>query len=150
THVLIVDDEPLSRSALASALEARTDIESLDSARDAVEALKLLEEKSYDVLLLDIHMPELSGIELTDQLSKRDKALPSIVFVTAHQQHAIAAFERHAVDYVLKPFSNQRINEAMNVALRRSQNERVATLVGLLPRIQSLLPMPAKVAIKSK
>jgi two-component system, LytTR family, response regulator len=150
THVLIVDDEPLSRSAVTSALEDRGDIESLDSARDAVEALKMLEEKVYDVLLLDIHMPELSGIELTDQLNKRNKRLPSVVFVTAHQEHAIAAFERHAVDYVLKPFSSQRINEALDVAMRRSQNERVAALLGLLPHIQSLLHVPAKVAIKSK
>jgi two-component system LytT family response regulator len=149
-RVLIVDDEPLARSALTGALEERTDIESLDSARDGVEALKMLEQKSYDVLVLDIHMPELSGIELTDRLNKRNKPLPSIVFVTAHQQHAIAAFERHAVDYVLKPFSNQRIHEAMDVAMRRSQNERVAALAGLLPQMQSLLHVPLKVAIKSK
>jgi DNA-binding LytR/AlgR family response regulator len=149
-RVLIVDDEPLARSALTGALEDRTDIESLDSAMDAVEALKMLEQKSYDVLVLDIHMPELSGIELTDRLNKRNKPLPSIVFVTAHQQHAIAAFERHAVDYVLKPFSNQRINEAMDVAMRRSQNERVAALAALLPQMQSLLHVPLKVAIKSK
>ncbi len=65
-RVLIVDDEPLSRSALADALAARNDIEALDSAHDAIEALEMLDGKSYDVLLLDIHMPELSGIELAD------------------------------------------------------------------------------------
>lgn len=149
-RVLIVDDEPLSRKAVASALEARNDIEALDSAEDAVKALEMLEVKPYDVLLLDIHMPELSGIELADRLNKRQRPVPSIVFVTAHQQHAIAAFERHAVDYVLKPFSNQRINEALDVAVRRTQSERVARLVELLPDLQKLLTKTAKVAIKSK
>ena len=66
-RVLIVDDEPLSRSALADALAARNDIEALDSAHDAIEALEMLDGKPYDVLLLDIHMPELSGIELADR-----------------------------------------------------------------------------------
>src|SRR6266702_2740444 len=69
-RVLIVDDEPLSRSALADALAARNDIEALDSAHDAIEALEMLDGKSYDVLLLDIHMPELSEIERAASLMK--------------------------------------------------------------------------------
>ena len=119
-RVLIVDDEPLSRSALADALAARNDIEALDSAHDAIEALEMLDGKSYDVLLLDIHMPELSGIELADRLNKRPRPIPSIVFVTAHDQHAVAAFEKHAVDYVLKPFSTGRIHEALHHRLARA------------------------------
>lgn len=149
-NVLIVDDEPLSRSALARALDGRVDIESLDSAKDGIEALKLMQDKSYEILLLDIHMPELSGIELADELKKKNKPLPSIVFVTAHQEHAIAAFERHAVDYVLKPFSNERIHDAMDAAARRSQSERAAAIMELLPNIKKLLPPSEKVAIKAK
>lgn len=149
-NVLIVDDEPLSRSALADALEGRSDVETLDSVKDAVEALQLMKDKSYEVLLLDIHMPELSGIELADELNKKNKPLPSIVFVTAHQQHAIAAFERHAVDYVLKPFSNRRIQQAVDVAARRSQSERAAALIELLPDLKKLMPTREKVAIKAK
>src|SRR5260370_17335286 len=80
-RVLIVDDEPLSRSALANALVARNDIEALDSADDAVEALEMLEEKSYDVLLLDIHIPELSAIQLATRLTKSHHPLPSILSV---------------------------------------------------------------------
>src|SRR5215475_10024050 len=85
-RVLIVDDEPLARNALKNAVSQRKDVVFLDSAADAVEALEMLERKSYDVLLLDIQMPELSGIELADRLNKR-RGVPAIIFVTAHDQH---------------------------------------------------------------
>lgn len=91
----------------------RKDVESLDSAADAVEALEMLEKKSYDVLLLDIQMPELSGIELADRLNNRRAASPAIIFVTAHDQHAVAAFKKHAVDYVLKPFQSEEFGRLL-------------------------------------
>src|SRR5580765_6744315 len=119
-QVLIVDDEPLSRKTLAKVLAERKDIESLDMAKDAVDAMGMLETKSYDILLLDIQMPELSGIELAERLQAKQGPLPAIVFVTAHQQHALAAFEKHAVDYVLKPFSSARIHAAVNAAAQRA------------------------------
>src|SRR5208282_5470936 len=81
-RVLIVDDEPLAQTALANILAARSDVEHFDSAKDAVEALDRLAKDPYDVLLLDINMPELSGTELVDQLRERGHPLPSIVFVT--------------------------------------------------------------------
>ena len=149
-RVLIVDDEPLSRSALKNAVLERKDVEVLDSAADAVEALDMLERKPYDVLLLDIHMPELSGMELADRLNKRVRAIPSIVFVTAHHEHAVAAFERHAVDYVLKPFSPERIHEALDVAIRRTESERAAQLIRVLPQLERLLSKSPKIAVKTK
>jgi len=149
-RVLIVDDEPLSRSSLKNALRARNDIQALDCANDAVDALELLQKKPYDVLLLDIQMPELSGIELADRLNKRRQPIPSIVFVTAHHQYAVAAFEKHAVDYVLKPFSNNRIHEALDMAIRRTESERAAQFVKILPQLEELLSKSAKIAIKTK
>jgi two-component system LytT family response regulator len=149
-RVLIVDDEPLARIALENALSSRKDIETLESANDAVEALERLEEKTYDVLLLDIHMPELSGIELADVLNKRRRPMPSIVFVTAHDEHAVAAFEKHAVDYILKPFSVDRILEAVDLAVRRTESERAARLMKILPQLETLLSKSAKIAIKAK
>lgn len=132
-RVLIVDDEPLARSALSNVLVARDDVELFDSASDAVEAIEKLKKERYDVLLLDINMPELSGIELVDSLKKRGQAMPAIIFVTAHQQYAVAAFEKHAVDYILKPFSNERVHEALNVAIRKTASERAASLMELMP-----------------
>ncbi|MGC1618104.1 MAG: LytTR family DNA-binding domain-containing protein [Candidatus Acidiferrum sp.] len=149
-RVLIVDDEPLARSALESALHSRNDIESVDSALDAFEALNFLQERPYDVLLLDILMPELSGIELLDRLKKRSLPVPSIIFVTAHNQHAITAFENHAVDYVLKPFSDERIHSALDTAAHRTQSDRMSRFIDLLPQLENLLAKSSRIAIKTK
>jgi len=148
-NVLIVDDEPLARRALESALRARADISQLDSAGDAVTALNMLRASAYDVLMLDIQMPEVSGLELLDQLLRRNAAIPSVVFVTAHNEHAIAAFERHAVDYVLKPFSPERIQAAVDEAVRRSQAERAVRFMAMLPQLQAQT-RSIRVAVKSE
>jgi DNA-binding LytR/AlgR family response regulator len=147
-RVLIVDDEPLARSALANVLATRSDVEDFDSAADAVEALDKLQSETYDVLLLDIQMPELSGIELVDCLKKWKQPMPAVIFVTAHHQHAVTAFEKHAVDYILKPFSNERIQEALDVAIRRTANERAASLMEIMPQLRAFLSKSLKVAIK--
>jgi two-component system LytT family response regulator len=107
-HVLIVDDEPLAQIALRNILARRREVEGFETANDAVGALDKLTHRSFDVLLLDISMPEVSGMELLDQLTALGLHLPSVVFVTPYQQHALAAFNKHAVEYVLKPFSNER------------------------------------------
>jgi DNA-binding LytR/AlgR family response regulator len=149
-RVLIVDDQPLAQPALANILSARSDVEHFDSANDAIEALEKLATDSYDVLLLDIDL-DLSGSKLVDQLRERNLPLPSIVFATAHVEHAVAAFEKHTVDYVLKPFSNERINEALDRAARRAQGERAAKLIEAWPQLQKLsYPSRPMIAIKAK
>ncbi|MGA2647001.1 MAG: LytTR family DNA-binding domain-containing protein [Candidatus Sulfotelmatobacter sp.] len=150
-RVLIVDDEPLAQAALAGILEKRDDVERFDSASDAIVALERLAAVSYDVVLLDIDMPEMSGTEFVDQLRKQGHSLPSIIFVTAHDEYAIAAFEKQAVDYVLKPFSKQRIWEALNRASQRSEGERAAKLLEVLPQLQKISPrLQPRIAIKAK
>ena len=150
-RVLIVDDEPLSQMAVANILSARSDVEHFDSANDAIEALEKLATGSYDVLLLDINRLDLSGTELVDQLRERNLPLPSIVFVTAHVGQAITAFEKHTVDYVLKPFSNESISEALDRASRRAKGERAAKLIEALPQLQKLSrPQYPRIAIKAK
>jgi two-component system LytT family response regulator len=149
-RVLIVDDEPLARTALAKILSARPDVERFDSAADAIEAEELLAKKSYDVMLLDISMPEMSGLELLDRLQRYGRPVPSVVLVTAYAQHAVAAFEKHAVDYVLKPFSAERVEQALEFASRRTAAERAAKLVELMPHLRMLTSQsPAKIGIKS-
>ena len=150
-RVLIIDDEPLARTALANILAVRRDIEHFECANDAIEALEKLGEGSYDVLLLDINMPELSGIELLDHLKQRGQPLPSIIFVTAHDEHAITAFERHAIDYVLKPFSKERLDTALDIAFQRTASERAARLIEAMPELQNLKKrQSSKIAIKAK
>ena len=149
-RVLIVDDEPLARIALAKILAARPDVEHFDAASDAIEAQQRLSKDAYDVMLLDISMPELSGLELLGRLQQSDRPLPSVVLVTAHAQHAVAAFEKHAVDYVLKPFSSERVNQALEFACRRTASERAARLMELMPHLQTLAPQnSSKIGIKS-
>lgn len=149
-RVLIVDDEPLARAALATILTANPDVEHFDSANDAIEAQEHLSEDSYDVMLLDISMPELSGLDLLGRLQRQERPLPSVVFVTAHAQYAVAAFERHAVDYVLKPFSGDRVNHALEFACRRTASERTARLLELMPQLQAANQhYSSKIGIKS-
>jgi DNA-binding LytR/AlgR family response regulator len=149
-RVLLVDDERLSLAALANVLSARSDVEHFDSASDAIEALEKLATDPYDVLLLDIDL-EPSGSQLVDQLQRNLRALPSIVSVTAHVECAVAAFERHTVDYVLKPFSNESMNEALDRAFRRAKGERAAKLIEALPQLQKLsAPGHRMIAIKAK
>jgi two-component system LytT family response regulator len=149
-RALIVDDEPLARTALAQILAARSDVERFDAASDAIEAQELLSKNDYDVMLLDISMPELSGLELADHLQQGDRSSPSIVFITAYSQHALAAFEKHAVDYVLKPFSVERVNRALDFASRRTAAELAAKLIHLIPELRGQPQKPSpKLAIKT-
>ncbi len=149
-RVLIVDDEPLARNALVNIVSTRKDVEAVETADDAIAALDRLQEEPFDLLLLDIEMPETSGIEMLDALMKRNLPMPAVVFVTAYSQHAVAAFEKHAVDYVLKPFSEDRIHEAVNVAARRNEAERAAKLVSAMPDIGKAIRPSKKIAIKAK
>jgi two-component system LytT family response regulator len=148
-HVLIVDYEPLARAALANLLSARGDVLHFDLAADAVEALSRLSTASYDLVLLDINMAELSGMELLQRLHSLGNPAPSVIFVTAHEEFAIAAFCNHAVDYVLKPFSESRMNEAINTALKRSEGGRAVKLLQTLPHLQMIQRQPKRIAIKT-
>ena len=149
-RVLIVDDEPLARTALEQILAARNDVEHFDCANDAFEAQQRLAKDTYDVMLLDVSMPEQSGLELLTRLEQDDRPVPSVVLVTAYAQHAVAAFEKHAVDYVLKPFSSERVNQALEFACRRNAGERAAKLLELVPHLRALTqPNSSNVAIKS-
>lgn len=136
-RVLIVDDEPLVRTALERILTARSDVERFDSAADAIEAEERLTNNNYDVMLLDISLPARTGLELLDRMRQCQKPAPSVVLVTAYAQYALTAFEKHAVDYILKPFSPERVNQALEFASRRTESERAARLVEIMPHLRT-------------
>ena len=112
---VIVDDESLARQVIRKYIESRDDIEIAGECSDGFECLKFLSSSSVDILFLDIQMPKITGFELLEVLNTK----PHIIFTTAFDQYAIKAFEMNAVDYLLKPFSKQRFNEAVDKCLQR-------------------------------
>jgi DNA-binding LytR/AlgR family response regulator len=105
-----VDDEPLAIEALVNLIGKIPGMEILGTCRDAVEALQLIREKEFDLVFLDIHMPELSGLEMLRSLSRP----PKVIFTTAYREYAADAFELDVVDYLLKPISFERLLKAIN------------------------------------
>jgi len=112
-RVLIVDDEYPARAELRYRLSREPDVEITGEAATAREAMRLIEALDYDVVFLDIAMPGLSGLELAARLKSRPNA-PYVVFTTAYDEYAVKAFEARALDYLLKPFSDDRLREALD------------------------------------
>ena len=109
---LIVDDEAPARERLKRLLADATGLELIGEAEDGVQAVEMIERLSPDLVLLDIQMPGLDGFEVVEALDRP----PAIIFVTAYDEYAIRAFEIHALDYLLKPFSRERLVKAVDRA----------------------------------
>lgn len=109
---LIVDDEPLARDLLESYVIKTPFLELVGKSRSAVEAMQVLEEKKADLLFLDIQMPELTGMEFSQTLSKEVK----VIFTTAFEQYALEGYKVNALDYLLKPFNYTEFLKAANRA----------------------------------
>src|SRR3954466_12396723 len=110
-RTLVVDDEPVARAHVVSLLQADPEIEVVGECSNGLEAVTAIAQHSPDLLFLDIQMPELDGFELVRALGPQ--SAPAIVFVTAFDEYAIRAFEVHALDYLLKPFSAERFRAAV-------------------------------------
>ena len=113
-HILVVDDEILARNRIKNLLIKMDLPLRIDESANGKQALNFLKSNSVDLLFLDVQMPELSGFELLEQLS--NDALPATIFVTAYDKYALKAFDAHAIDYLLKPFDDERFYEAFNRA----------------------------------
>ncbi len=111
-RVLIIDDEELARAVVREHLAAHPDVEVAAECADGFEALKAAAQHQPDLIFLDIQMPKLDGFEVLELLEAEGRR-PAVVFVTAYDQHALRAFEAHAVDYLLKPFSKERFEAAL-------------------------------------
>jgi two-component system LytT family response regulator len=109
---LIIDDEELARAIVREHLAAHPDVEVAAECANGFEALKAAAEFQPDLIFLDIQMPKLDGFEVLELLEAEGRR-PAVVFVTAFDQHALRAFEAHAVDYLLKPFSKERFDAAL-------------------------------------
>lgn len=135
-RALIVDDEPVARKVLREGLDSITDVEVIGEAENGEEALLQISVRQPDLVFLDIQMPVMDGFELLNHLTGGN--MPVIVMVTAYDQHAIRAFESGAVDYLLKPVSQQRLLQAVERAIRIHRSplavaENLVTLQELTP-----------------
>ena len=117
-RVIIADDEPRARQFLEKLLNEHESVEVVGVAKNGAEALAVIAKSRPDVAFLDIHMPDLSGLEVARHLKGEDA--PIVVFVTAYDQHAVEAFEIAALDYVLKPIRRERLAETV----KRVRTER--------------------------
>lgn len=131
TTVLIAEDEPLAAEALADWVKATPGLQLVAVCADGEEALQQIRALKPALVLTDIQMPELTGLQVVQAL-QGDAHQPRIIFTTAYDQHALTAFELHAVDYLLKPFSRERFDEAVAHALRDAapSNAEVAQALG--------------------
>jgi two-component system, LytTR family, response regulator len=125
-RVLIVDDEPLARQRIEHLLEAEPDVTVIRTAATGDEAVQAIRETSPDVVFLDVQMPGRTGLDVVRDVGP--DFMPVTVFVTAHDDYAVKAFELAAADYLLKPYSDERFEEAMRRARERVEVEDLGTL----------------------
>jgi two-component system LytT family response regulator len=133
-RTLIVDDEPLARERVRTLLGEEPDVDIVGECGDGVEAIDAIEREAPDLVFLDVQIPEIDGFGVLERVGP-DKT-PVVVFVTAYDQYALQAFEVHAVDYLLKPFDQDRFQKAMARARQSVQlhhsgdvNERLVALL---------------------
>lgn len=136
-RILIVDDERPARDKLRRMLASEPDIAAIGEARDGVEALEMLPAFAPDLLLLDIQMPEVSGLDVAASLPA---PAPLVVFVTAYDEYAIRAFDADAIDYLLKPYDQPRLQRALQRARERRAAQRPASAAPLPAVTQLLIP----------
>jgi two-component system, LytTR family, response regulator len=133
-RAVIVDDEALARDAIRLRLEKEPDIEVVGEACDGADAVELVRRVQPDLMFLDVQMPAMDGFEVVEKVSSEH--LPIVVFVTAHDQYALKAFETHALDYLLKPFTASRFHAAIDRArvevARAGDHETHQRLIELL------------------
>jgi two-component system LytT family response regulator len=138
--VLIVDDEPLARERVRRHLRDEPGVEIVGEAGNGREAVAVIEEKTPDLVFLDVQMPEMNGFDVLKALE--ENKIPAIVFTTAYDKYAIQAFEFHALDYLLKPFSRERFRRAVRHAREQLENSRQSgsideRLVSLLENLKA-------------
>jgi len=107
--VIIIDDEPLARSIVAEYLQSYPELQLLQECNDGFEGIKAIMQHQPDLIFLDIQMPKINGFEMLELIEQP----PAVIFTTAFDEYAIKAFETHAVDYLLKPFSKERFDKAV-------------------------------------
>lgn len=121
--VVIIDDEPLARSIVLEYLSQFDDVSVMAECGDGFQGVKAIAQHKPDLVFLDIQMPKINGFEMLELLDQ----VPSVIFTTAFDEYAIKAFEANAVDYLLKPFSKERFNQALDKYRQSMQNRNTSS-----------------------
>jgi two-component system, LytTR family, response regulator len=153
-QTVIVDDEPLALDLLRLLLAEHKDIEIVAQCQNGEEAISWLQSKPVDLLFLDVQMPELGGFEVVEQVGLRH--LPPTIFVTAYHEHAVQAFDIHAVDYLTKPVEPERLGTALERVRRKiaaetalmTQDQLTAVLDGLRAATSESKPYISRLLVK--
>jgi len=150
-RTVIVDDEELGRERIQSLLEQQPDVEIVGVCTDGAEAVEVIERTQPDLVFLDVQMPGMDGFEVIENLEVPN--LPAVVFVTAHDGHAIRAFEIHALDFLLKPFDQSRFEKALERARAKVADHQAqvidSRLVSLLEELREERKYPERLIVKS-
>lgn len=150
-RALIVDDEPLARGRIRLLLEREGLAAQVTEVGSGLAALEVIAREVPDVIFLDVQMPGMTGLEMLEKLSV--KPLPAVVFVTAHDQYAVQAFEFHAVDYLLKPVERERLKVAMGRLKARMTAHKTDDLLAknsaMLADIRAGSRIPERIPVKN-
>ena len=147
---LIVDDEPLARDRIREMLKEHPEVELIGEARDGQEAIDSITNHNPDLVFLDVQMPDLDGFNVLQKLNVEH--LPAIIFVTAYDQHALRAFDVHAVDYLTKPFDRKRFAEAVDhakVFMKGAKEPDTVRIISMLQEIRTGATYLERFAIKN-
>ncbi len=115
SKVIIIDDEPLARSIVKEYLQKHPELELMQECNDGFEGVKAIQQHQPDLIFLDIQMPKINGFEMLELIEQP----PAVIFATAFDEYAIKAFEAHAIDYLLKPFNQDRFDKAISKWLEK-------------------------------
>ncbi len=132
-RTLIVDDEELARVLVREYLSTHPEFQIIGECANGFEAVKTISEESPDLVLLDIQMPKLNGFEVLEVADPP----PAVIFITAYDEYALKAFEVHAIDYLLKPFSKERFDEALRRAEEQLRSKNPRSLQPLLEDVSA-------------
>lgn len=123
-RVVIVDDEPRARASLRKLLESDTEVQLVGECANGHEAVETARKEAPDLMFLDVQMPGMTGLQVLEKLQGKER--PAVIFTTAFDQYALAAFDEHAVDYLLKPFDDERFLRALERAKERIRRDTLA------------------------
>jgi two-component system, LytTR family, response regulator len=144
-RTIIVDDEPLARERVRTLLREESDVEILDECSDGAAAVAAIRKFAPDLVFLDVQMPGMGGFEVLRALESQ--RLPLVIFVTAYDQHALQAFEVHALDYLLKPFKQSRFKQTVQRAREVMASQQAgAVSKNLLELIAQAKPQPERLS----